>query len=211
MKAKKIFNRLAITFFLITGFVIASCSRKTVVSFEQTQRIDSYVYSDNENISEMFCKDVRIGNAVQPALTQKELEILDALVDRIDPEVFCEFDQKYTAWLNCWAPLDSLPIRMDTKRKLLKCNGFEFQDLIDYCRQQDEDVFLLFCQLAARADCPYDQFLLHPVYDLLNYFPDFCNNWHEVDVSLQKEKPDSKNRTCNESTIWHVRKILASL
>jgi len=157
----------------------------------------------------MFSKeDMSGGFGVQPALTQKELDILDALVDRIDPEVFWEFDQKYTAWLNCWVPVDSLPVQIDAQRQLLKCNGMEFQELIEFCRQQNEEIFLLFCQLAARAYCPYDQFLLHPVYDLLAYFPEFSDYWQEVNLSLQKEKPDLKNRTCNESTIWHIRKVL---
>jgi len=209
MKNVSILKHLAITFFLITGVVISSCTRRVVVSLEQTQRLDSYIYSENESVAEMFSKERMIGsNNIQPALTQKELDILDALVDRIDPEVFWEFDQKYTTWLNCWVPLDSLPIQIEVQRQLLKCNGLEFQELIEFCRQQDEDVLLLFCQLAARAYCPYDQFLLHPVYDLLAYFPEFNDHWQKVDTSLQKEKPNLRNRTCNESTIWYIRKIL---
>jgi len=175
---------------------------------EQTHRLDSYVYSKNESVAEMFSKENMSGFGVQPVLTQKELDILDALVDRMDPEVFWEFDKKYSAWLYCWVPLDSLPVQVETQRQLLKCSGLEFQELIEFCKQQDEDVFLLFCQLAARAYCPYDQFLLHPVYDLLDYFPEFSDYWQEVDLSLQKEKPDLKNRTCNEATIWYIRKIL---
>jgi len=210
MNTIKVLKHMIIIFFLVGGIIISSCSRKNVVSLEQTLRLDSYVYSENESVAEMFSKENISLSGLQPALTQKELDILDALVDRIDSEVFWEFDQKYTAWLYCWAPLDSLPVQIEVQRQLLKCNGMEFQELIDFCRRQNEDVFLLFCQLAARAYCPYDQFLLHPVYDLLAYFPEFNDHWQEVDESLQKEKPKVQNRTCNESTIWYIRKILES-
>ena len=208
MNTIRVFKYLVIILFFVQGFVISSCSRKNFVSLEQTHRLDSYVYSKNESVAEMFSKENMSGFGVQPVLTQKELDILDALVDRMDPEVFWEFDKKYSAWLYCWVPLDSLPVQVETQRQLLKCSGLEFQELIEFCKQQDEDVFLLFCQLAARAYCPYDQFLLHPVYDLLDYFPEFSDYWQEVDLSLQKEKPDLKNRTCNEATIWYIRKIL---
>jgi hypothetical protein len=159
-------------------------------------------------IAGMFSDESMPDYDMQPALTQKELDILDALADRINLEVRKEFDRKYIAWLNCWAPLDSMPVREDATRQLLKCNGAEFQELIEFCRQQDSDIFLLLYQLAARASCPYDRLLLHPVHDLLGTFPEFSKYWSEVDMSLQKEKPDLKNRKCNESTIWYTRKIL---
>jgi hypothetical protein len=159
-------------------------------------------------IAGMFSDESMSDCGVQPALTHKELDMLDALADRINPEVRKEFDQKYTAWLNCWTPLDSMPAREDATRKLLKCNGVEFHELIGFCRQQDDDIFLLLYQLAARASCPYDRLLLHPVRDLWGIFPELNKYWREVDMSLQKEKPDLKNRTCNESTIWYTRKIL---
>jgi len=49
---------------------------------------------------------------------------------------------------------------------------------------------------------------LQPAFDLLDNFPEFSSYWREVDLSLQKEKPNLKDRTCNESTIWYTRKIL---
>ena len=208
MKTKYISKNLAITSFLILGMIIASCSRQVTVSLEQMQRLDTYIHSENEYISGMFFNESILNSGVQPSLMQKELDFLDALADRIDPEVRRIFDQKYTAWLNCWIPLDSLPIHGDDERQMLKCNGMEFQELIGFCRQQNDDVFLLLYQLAARATCPYDRLLLQPAYDLLENFPKFSKYWREVDLSLQKEKPDLADRTCNESTIWYTRKIL---
>ncbi|MDR1155376.1 MAG: hypothetical protein LBL04_11770 [Bacteroidales bacterium] len=196
---------MVIIFFAVSGACTTSCSRRDVVSIE---RLDSYVHSDNMYIAGMFSDESILNCGVQPALTQKELDMLDALVDRINPEVRKEFDQKYTAWLNCWTPLDSMPAREDATRQLLKCSGVEFQELIGFCRQQNGDIFLLLYQLAARASCPYDRLLLHPVRDLWEIFPELSKYWREVDMSLQKEKPDLKNRTCNESTIWYMRKIL---
>ena len=204
------FNQyLVVIFFFISGTGVVSCTKRNVV-LDQMQRLNVYVNSDNTYISEMFFDENAIKCGVQPALTQKELDILDALVDRISPKVLGQFDQKYTAWLYCWAlaPLDSLPTRKDVTRQLLKCNGSEFMELIEFCRQQDDEIFLLLYQLAVRASCPYDQLLLHPVHDLLGDFPEFNKYWREVDLSLQKEKPELKNRTCNESTIWYTRKIL---
>jgi len=156
----------------------------------------------------MFFDESTLNIGIQPALMQKELDILDMLADRIDPEVRRVFDQKYIAWLYCWVPLNSMPVEKDSARMLLKCNGMEFQELIEFCRQQNDDIFLLFYQLAARAHCQYDRILLEPAFDLLDDFPEFNNYWHEVDLALQKEKPDLKHRTCNESTIWYTRKIL---
>jgi hypothetical protein len=157
----------------------------------------------------MFYEESILGSGVQPALTQKEVVFLDALADRIDLQVRKNFDQKYIAWLHCWAsvPLDSLPQLDDCARLTLKCNGSEFQELIEFCKQQNDDIFLLLYQLAARAQCPYDRLLMEPAYDLLDNFPEFRKYWREVDLSLQREKPE-KNRTCNESTIWYTRKFL---
>jgi hypothetical protein len=156
----------------------------------------------------MFYEEDVLNSGIQPALTQKEVDILDALADRIDPEVRKGFDQKYTTWLYCWAPLDSLPVYDENARLSLKCTGREFQELIEFCRQQDDEIFLLLYQLAARAQCPYDRYLLVPAYELLENFPEFYTYWREVDLSLQREKPDLRNRTCNESTIWYTRKFL---
>jgi len=167
-----------------------------------------YVNSDNEYIAGMFFDENILNSGVQPALMQKELDILDALADGIDPEVRRAFDEKYTKWLYCWAHLDSLLIQVDCVRQLLKCDGMEFQDLIEFCRQQNDDIFLLLYQLAARASCPYDQKLLQPAYELFENFPEFSKYWREVDLALQKEKPNAKNRTCNEFTIWYTRKML---
>ena len=208
MKIIELFKYLTITFLLISGIFFSSYFRKTDVSPDQRQRLDLYVHSDNVYISGMFFDESMLGYGVQPALTHKELDILDALSFRIDPEVRKEFDQKYTAWLYCWTPLESIPEQDVAVRQSLKCNGQEFQELLNFCRQQDDDILLLLYQLAARASCPYDQLLLHPAYDLLENFPEFGKYWREVDLSLQREKPDLKNRTCNESTIWHTRKFL---
>ena len=209
MSVLRLYKHLIIISYLISGIGLVSCTKKTVV-LDQIQRLEVYVNSDNANIAEMFFDENAINYGVQPALTQKERDILDALVDRISPRVLKQFDDKYTAWLYCWAlaPLDSLPTRRDVTRQLLKCNGSEFQELIEFCRHQNDEIFLLLYQLAVRASCPYDQLLLHPVHDLLGDFPEFNKYWREVDLSLQKEKPDLKNRTCNESTIWYTRKIL---
>jgi len=201
---------LKITIFLVSGIVMASCSNRTVVSLDQIQRLNLYVHSENEYIAGMFFEEDVLNSGIQPALTQKEVDILDALADRIDPEVRKLFDLKYTAWLYCWAaPLDSLPFIDENARVMLKCNGTEFQELIEFCRQQDDEIFLLLYQLAARAQCPYDGLLLQPAYDLLENFPEFSKYWREVDLALQREKPE-KNRTCNESTIWYTRKFLES-
>jgi hypothetical protein len=194
---------------LAFGIFFASCSGQAVASADSIQRFDMYVNSENIHIAEMFSDGNSLDYCgVQPALTQKEADMLDALANRISPEVRRDFDQKYTAWLNCWAPLDSIPVRERTARQLLKCNGAEFQELIEFCKQQNDEIFLLLYQLAVRAQCPYDQLLLHPVNDLLGSFPEFNQYWKEVNLALQREKPDSKNRTCNEPTIWHTRKIL---
>ena len=201
-------KQLIITFFFVFGVFFISCSRQIVVSTEQVERIHAYVNSENEYISEMFFDESLLNSGIQPALMQKELDILDALADRVDPEVRKIFDQKYIAWLYCWVPLDSLPLHKDSARIMLKCNGMEFQELIEFCRQQNDDIFLLLYQLAARASCPYDRILLQPALDLLDNFPEFNKYWREVDLSLQKEKPDLKDRICNESTIWFTRKIL---
>ena len=208
MKRSMVFYYLRIITFLLSGLMVASCSNRTVVSSDQVQRINTYVHSENEYIAGMFFEEDMLNRGVQPALTQKEVDILDALADRIDPEVRKGFDQKYSAWLYCWAPLDSLPLLDESAQLMLKCNGMEFQDLIEFCRQQDDEIFLLLYQLAARAQCPYDSYLLQPAYDLLENFPEFSNYWREVDLSLEREKPNLKNRTCNESTIWHTRKFL---
>jgi hypothetical protein len=172
------------------------------------QRLYSYIHSDNEYIAEMFFDEKTLNGSLQPSLTRKELDILDALSDRIAPEVRKSFDQRYIAWIDCWTPIGSYPVHEGAERQLLKCNGKEFQELIEFCRQQTDDIFLLLYQLAARATCPYDRLLLHPAYDLLDSFPEFGNYWREVDLSLQKEKPELTARACNESTIWRTRKIL---
>jgi len=209
MKSKVAFEFLKIIVFLVTGTIFLSCSNRLVSSLDQIQRLNLYIHSENEHVAGMFFDEELFYSGIQPALTQKEVGILDALADRIDPEVRKGFDQKYTAWLYCWAfaPLDSIPLLDENARLILKCNGQEFQELIEFCRQQDDDIFLLLYQLAARAQCPYDQFLLRPAYDLLGNFPEFSKYWQEVDLSLQREKPE-KNRTCNESTIWYTRKFL---
>jgi len=192
------------------GIMFFYCNKNNFVLLNQSHRLDSYVNSDIEYIANMFFDENMFALGIQPALTNRELYMLDLLVDRIEPEVRNEFDQKYFAWLICWSPLDSFPEDISSIRESLKCNGQEFMELIDFCKGQSDDVFLLFYQLAARANCPYDQLLLHPTNDLLNNFPDFNAYWQEVDLSLQKEKPQLKNRTCNEPTIWYIRKILES-
>ena len=193
---------------IILGTLFTSCSKKTVISLDQKQRINLYIQSENEYIADLFSVEPFSNSGVQPALTKKELEILDALADRTDPEVRKVFDQKYLAWLSCWTPLNSAQIYEDSEGQLLKCNGREFQELIEFCRQQDDEIFLLLFQLAARATCPYDRYLLRPAYELIENFPEFSKYWREVDLSLQNEKPDETNRICNETTIWRTRKIL---
>ncbi len=191
------------------GIFLMSCSEKSIVPADQLARLKSYIDSENVYIAEMFSdKDVAQCCGVQPALTSAEFGILDVLADKVSPEVRQEFDKRYTAWLNCWAPLDSMPTKADNIRYSLKCSGTEFQNLIDFCKQQDDEIFILLYQLAARAECPYDQLMLHPVVDLIGNFPEFKQYWDDVNLLLESEKPNSENRTCNESTIWCTRKIL---
>ena len=209
MKRINIVKYLLVTLLLVAGIFISSYSRNTEApEEEQIQRLDLYIRSDNVFVSEMFLDESMLRFGVQPALTNRELDILDALTERIAPNIRREFDQKYMAWLICWTPLDSIPDPYADVRQFLNCNGHEFQDLLKFCRQQDDDIFLLLYQLAARATCPYDQWLLYPANELLDNFPEFEKYWQEVDQSLQNEKPNLKNRTCNESTIWYTRKIL---
>ncbi len=193
---------------MLAGIFLISCSNRNVMPLDQSIRLESYIKSDNMYIASMFSDKDMARCDVQPALTRTELNILDGLADRVSPEVRTEFDKKYTAWLDCWAPLDSLPIKSGNIRNSLKCSGAEFKDLIEFCRQQNDDIFLLLYQLAARAECPYDQFLLHPMFDLIESFPEFKKYWAEVNLSLENEKPDPEDRACNESTIWYTRKIL---
>lgn len=208
MKTSTVFKHLKFMTFVMMVVIIVSCSDQVVISLDQLQRLNMYIHSNNEYVASMFWEENMLNSGVQPALTKREVDILDALADKIDPEVRKGFDQRYTAWLYCWAPLDSLPLFEESARLLLKCNGSEFQELIEFCRQQDDEIFLLLYQLAVRAQCPYDQLLLHPTYDLLENFPRFSQYWREVDLSLQREKPYLKNRICNESTIWYMRKFL---
>ena len=194
MKRINVIKYLLATVLLVVGIFISSYSRNTSAQAEE-QRLDLYVHSDNIFVSEMFFDENVLNFGLQPALTHRELDILDALADRIPSHVRREFDRKYMSWLLCWAPLDSMPELDIHVRMSLKCNGHEFQDLLEFCRQQDDDVFLLLYQLAARASCPYDQMLLLPAHDLLDNFPEFSKYWREVDLSLQNEKPHLQNRT----------------
>jgi len=202
------FRFVSVTLIFVFGMIFLSCSDGKVVLSEQEQRLDMYVNSGNGYIAGMFIDESMLHFVKQPALTHKELCILDALVDRIAPEVRDEFDQKYTAWLVCWTPYFSIDEKNADLRQSLKCNGEEFRELIEFCRRQNEDVFLLLYQLAVRAHCPYDGLLLHPAYELLDDFPEFSKYWQDVDLSLKRKKPHIRNRTCNEFTIWHVRKVL---
>ena len=208
MKIINMFKYMTVMSFLAFGTVVVSCSGRKAVLTKQAQRLDSYVNSDNEHIAKIFLNENLSDCGVQPAMTQTELYILDELVNRIDLETLDKFDQKYFAWLICWASCDSIQLMDTDVRQSLKCNGREFKELIEFCRQQDDDIFLLLYQLAARASCPYDRLLLHPAYELLADFPEFNAYWQEVDLSLQKEKPFVEKRICNEATIWQTRKIL---
>jgi hypothetical protein len=91
---------------------------------------------------------------------------------------------------------------------LLDCDSKEFEELIEFCKKQNDDIFFPLYQLSARANCPFDQLLLRPVDDLLDDFPEFGEQWRKVDSSLQKEKPNLEYRSCNEATIWHTRKLI---
>jgi hypothetical protein len=194
--------------FLVAGVVVTSCTRGVAMLPEQENRVIAYAHSPNERIAAIFYEENVLNSGIQPALTQKELNILDELVGRIDLDILSGFDQRFTAWLDCWIPHESIPVHTYNVRQLLKCNGKEFQQLVEFCRMQDDSILLLLYQLAARARCPYDQLLLHPAHDLLENFPEFNACWQDVNRSLQNEKPNLEDRTCNESTIWHIRKIL---
>jgi hypothetical protein len=173
-----------------------------------SKRLEIYFHSDNRNIASLFPFQNTVECCIQPALTRTELEILDALADAIDPEIQRNFDGKFILWLNSWIYQDIDSVLQEDMRRFLKCDKAEYRDLIAFCRSQDENVFLLFFQLAVRADCPYDQFLLYPVRDLLRAFPEYGERWDEVNLSMQNEKPGMEKRACNEFTIWHTRSIL---
>ena len=199
----------AVGFLLILITITLSLSNTGFAVSPQFQRLDSYLNSDNEKISFIFFDESLPVYGLQPALTHNELQKLDALVDMVDPVIVSEFDRKFTSWLICWDPIDARASEeLNELRRLLNCNGQEFKELIDFCEKQDDCIIYLFYQMAARANCPYDQLMLQPIYDLLDDFPEFSSHLHKVDFSLQQEKPNMKNRICNESTIWQIRKIL---
>ncbi len=193
---------------VVLGMLVTACSnnRTNVLPIEQQDRLDNYFEAGNKYISGIFEKET-VCEGVQPALTRTELNILDGLAGQIDHHVCREFDHKYTAWLDSWVHLDP-NLFYGNLDDALKRNSAEYRDLIDFCRQQDDDIFLLFYQLASRAICPYDQFLLYPTHDLFGNFPEFKEYWEGVNVSLRNEKPNLEDRICNESTIWCTRKIL---
>ncbi|MDR2036694.1 MAG: hypothetical protein LBQ60_02085 [Bacteroidales bacterium] len=190
--------------FILPAFFVA-CSEIKQPQKEHS-RLEAYFHSENEEVSALFCNE-EINERIQPALTQTELKVLDILAETVGPEVTNEFDNKYLAWLNSWAGVDQYSL-VNNPYYALKCNEAAYHDLIEFCRRQNENVLLLFYQLAARADCPYDQFLLRPTHDLFENFPEFGQYWEGVNMALQNEKPDLENRKCNETTIWYTRKIL---
>lgn len=197
---------------LIFAGIFVSCSGRhdAVPQAGQPGRLDVYLNSSNEYVAAMFSPEKSTGNSsMQPALTQTELDILDALANRLPADICHGFDQKIMAWLKSWIHTDPQLLHGDT-RHLLKCNQAEYHNLIDFCRQQGEEVLVLFHQLAARAGCPYDRFLLQPVHDLENHFPEFGQYWKNITLTLENEKPNLEDRTCNEATIWYTRKILES-
>lgn len=166
-----------------------------------------YTDSENTDIASLFISEDIADCCIQPALTRVEYEILDGLVNRIDFEKCEAFDKKCMAWLSTWAHKDICD-STDNFHDLLNGNSAEFHDLIGFCEQQSEEIFLLFYQLANRAKCPYDKLLLYPLHGLASVFPEFGKLWNDVNIALQNEKPNMENRTCNEGTIWHTRKIL---
>ena len=194
-------------FLAFLGILVAACSNKVDIPVEQQHRLFNYFESTNRHVSNIFTEEV-ICEDLQPALTRAELSILDMLVSsQIGQNTCRECDQKYGAWLALWAHLDP-NLFYDNLFEALKCDGPEYHALIDFCRQQNDEIFLLFYQLAARATCPYDQFLVYPTHDLFRFFPEFNEYWIGVNISLKNEKPNLEDRTCNESTIWCTRKIL---
>ncbi|MDR3093902.1 MAG: hypothetical protein LBU62_04580 [Bacteroidales bacterium] len=183
-----------------------ACSPKNnVVSEEQLCRAQTYFQSENEDFEVIFTSGTEVN--VQPKLTGTELSILDALASKIDKNVCQEFDNKCLNWMSCWAHISADEL-MANPQYALRCNEAEYRDLIDFCSQQDENILLLFYQLVAHANCPYDQLLLRPIMDLIDVFPEYGRLWDDINRELKAEKPDISMRTCNETTIWFVRKML---
>ncbi len=189
-------------FFFIAGLALTSCSMNKAPEINEQDRLGSYLYSKDTLVSCLFA-DFHVAE-VQPALTASELNLLDNLVDQIDPNVKHEFDNYYKAWMNTW--IHPNEHQKDTELYFkLNCYRPEDQNLINFCLKQNDYIILLFFQLAARAECPYDEYLLFPTHDLYKQFSEFNACWEEVNALLESQKP---NRMCNEPVIWCTRKIL---
>jgi hypothetical protein len=189
--------------FMLASFALGACSNKLVIPAD---RLTTYLDSGNECFEAIFSNE-HVIEGVQPVLTKTEINILDALAARIGKDICREFDYKCLCWMSCWAHLDPATL-MSNPQYALRCNEAEYRDLIDFCKQQDEQILLLFYQLAARASCPYDQFLLRPIIDLSESFPEYEQFRKNINRALINEKPDLDDRKCNETTIWYTRKIL---
>jgi hypothetical protein len=194
------------TVLLFSLTALYACSPNGVISIEQQKRAQIYFQSGNEDFETIFTGEEEVAR-IQPKLTGTELYILDALVSKIDNKICQEFDNKCLNWMSCWANV-SVDELMGNPEFALRCNEAEYLDLINFCSQQDEDILLLFYQLVARANCPYDQLLLRPIMDLTAVFPQYGRYWDDINKDLMAEKPEVSMRTCNETTIWYIRKIL---
>ncbi|MDR1864860.1 MAG: hypothetical protein LBR08_04740 [Bacteroidales bacterium] len=204
MKGLNFSKHIAAYIFLCS--VLGACSNGIHISEGWQNRLKTYLHADNTWVDVIFSEN-DMAKGVQPALTQVEFNILDVLATRIDDEVCLEFDRKCAAWMSCWAHIDPEEL-LDNPHQALKCNEAEYQELLSFCKQQDENVILLFYQLIARANCPYDQFLLRPILDLSERFPEYRQYWEGINQALMREKPELENRKCNEATIWYTRKML---
>ncbi|MDR1672233.1 MAG: hypothetical protein LBS09_02030 [Bacteroidales bacterium] len=191
--------------------IVVLCALTVACSVKHPERQNSTIFysaSDIEHLNVVFVqREANETDRVQPVLTQIEYDILDVLAERIDPATRLEFDDKCLQWMSCWMYTDTETL-LENPQYALKCNEKEYKELIRFCAQQDEHIMLLFCRLAAHSKCPYDRFLMRPVLDLSEHFPEYRRFWNEINAALIKEKPTSS--TCNETTIWYMRKILES-
>jgi hypothetical protein len=193
--------------FIGVALLCAACSTGSVIPENQSDRLNDYLDSGHSSFSRMFSHEEVI-ETVQPVFTGTERFILDALVSRIDPDVCRAFDEKFQKWLKCWIDVDA-GVLMANPQFVLKCNESEYLDMIRFCKQQEDDnVILMFLQLAVRAHCPYDQCLIRPVLDLTDRFPQYARYWESVNQGLLDEKPNLVDRKCNETTVWYARKVL---
>lgn len=189
----------------LVGLVLCSCGQATQSTPDA--RLNEYIQSNDNNISTMFSTyDYNEASRLQPALTGKEINTVDALVNNIPQEVVEEFDSLYTRWIQCWSQQVAGVLGSEMDENALICTGQEYEDLIAFCNQQDERVLLLFYQLASRAEYPYNRLLIYPIETIMTNFPEAQNILISTKQSLERNKPQS---TSDEIMIWQLRAMLS--